>query len=69
MGAGVMDMDKDLERCYAEQKAAAELLLNGHTTPNIRLYLFDWIAEEIFIRAEYEMARNTANNTANKEAA
>lgn len=49
-----------LQRCYAEQKAAAKLLLNGHTTPNIRLYLSDWIAEEIFIRAEFEMARNTA---------
>lgn len=40
------------ERCQAEQRAAAEALEAGDTSPGAWLWLFDWMAEEALIVRE-----------------
>jgi DNA-binding LacI/PurR family transcriptional regulator len=44
----------DLERCYEEQKRAADYLIEHGHDRGAALGLSDWMAEECFIRSDYQ---------------
>lgn len=48
-----MTIEDELARCYREQRMAATAILTADGyMPGLRLWLSDWVAEEIFLHSE-----------------